>query len=307
MKRVFIINPKAGSGTGPRQLDRLKTFFVQRGAPFEAVLTTSHEDVTRRTREALHAGADQIVAIGGDGTLNAVANGFFRQGRAVRPDASLAVARVGSGSDYFRGLVARAKCDWREIVLQPLVRPVEGAVCRPLDDSRAEPHYFLNLMGFGMSAEVVRRKQHLPSWLPRSLRYLLPTLPNLFRAKVARVRIEADDASLDCDAVAVFVAKGTYAGGGMRFGGGVTLDDGHLDVTIIRPMSPWTMLIKTPKLYSGDFANDPAIEKLITSRLRIEADPPLPAECDGELHGSTGVEIEVLPRAIRVCFPQTPR
>jgi diacylglycerol kinase (ATP) len=303
MKRVFVVNPKAGSGIGPRRLQRLETFFRRRGGSFDVVLTSSREDVVARTRELLRAGAGQIVAVGGDGTLNAVANGFFDHGRPVRPDASLAVARMGSGSDYFRGLADNGKCDWREIVLNPVVRPVDVAVVRRLGDSLAEPRYFLNLMGFGMSADVVRRKDRLPPWLPRSLRYLLPTLPNLFRARVARFSIVADETSLDCDAVAVFVAKGTYAGGGMRFGGGVTLDDGHLDITMVRPMSPWSMLIKTPKLYSGNFANDPAIEKLRASRLRIESDPPLPAECDGELHGSTGVEITILPRAIQVCFP----
>lgn len=304
MRRVFLVNPKAGGGIGSRKLERLEAFFRQRGSSFEAVLAASREDLIRRTRELLRDGADQLVAVGGDGTMNAVANGFFEQGHVLRPDASLAVARVGSGSDYFRGLVAKAQCDWREIVLNPVVRPVDVVVVHRIDDPRGEPYYFLNLMGFGMSAEVVRRKQHLPRWLPRSLHYLLPTLPNLFRARVARIRIVADDTSLECDTTAVFVAKGTYAGGGMRFGGGVTLDDGRLDITVVRPMSPWSMLIKMPKLYSGNFKNDPAIDKMIASRLRIEADPPLPAECDGELHGTTGVNITILPRAIQVCFPQ---
>ena len=303
MKRIFIVNPKAGGGIGSRKLDQLERYFDRQGAAFEAVLTASREDATQKTREALRGGADQIVAVGGDGTLNAVANGFFDQGRAIRPQAALAASRVGSGSDYFRGLVAGTRRDWRQIVIHPDVRPADVVACRALDDSNAEPFHFLNLMGFGMSAEVVRRKQDLPTWLPRSLSYLLPTLPNLFRAKAARVRIEADGASIEADAVAVFAAKGTYAGGGMRFGGGVTLDDGRLDVTLVRPMSPWRMLLKTPKLYSGNFAGDPEIEKLVTSRLRIEAEPALPAECDGELHGATGVELTVLPRAIHVCFP----
>lgn len=303
MKRVFIVNPKAGRGIGPRQLDRLEAYFRQRGAAFETILTTSRDDAIRRTRESLCAGADQIVAVGGDGTLNAVANGFIENDRALRPEASLAVARVGSGSDYFRSLVAKARCDWREIVLRPAIRAVDAVACRRLGDLHSEPLYFLNLMGFGMSAEVVRRKQHLPAWLPRSLSYLLPTLPNLFRARVARVRLEADAKQLDCDAIAVFVAKGMYAGGGMRFGNHVRLDDGQLEVTLVRPMRPWTMLIKLPKLYSGQFADDPAIERLTTSRLRIDAEPPLPAECDGEPLGSTGVELTVLPSAVRVCFP----
>jgi len=94
MKRVFVVNPKAGRGISPRRLQRLETFFLRRGGSFDAVLTSSRQDVVTRTRELLRRGADQIVAVGGDGTLNAVANGFFEQGRLVRPDASLAAART---------------------------------------------------------------------------------------------------------------------------------------------------------------------------------------------------------------------
>ncbi len=303
MKRIFVVNPKAGRGIGPRQMQMLEDFFRQRGEPFDAAIASSRTDTVEQTRKSLRAGADQIVAVGGDGTLNAVANGFFEDGHPVRREATLAIARMGSGSDYFRGMCQEHAHDWRDIVLKHTARPVDVVVVHRPGDPRQEPLYLLNMLGVGMSAEVVRRKQRLPTWLPRSLRYFVPTLPNLFYARVARIRLEADGQAFEDDAVAVFVAKGTFAGGGMRFGGGVSLDDGQLDVTVVRPMSPWTMLVKTPKLYSGNFAGDPAIEKLKASRLRVTAEPALPAEFDGEFHDGTPLEISVLPRAIQVCFP----
>ena len=99
---------------------------------------------------------EQIVAVGGDGTVNAVANGFFEKDELVHPAACLAVAKAGSGSDYFRGLTKTKRHDWREIVLNPSVRRVDAALMQIA--GRPEPLYFVNMATFGMSAEVCRQK-----------------------------------------------------------------------------------------------------------------------------------------------------
>jgi diacylglycerol kinase (ATP) len=301
MKRLFVINPNAGGGMSPRAIARLEHYFRHKANSFDAVVSQSREDVIHQTRQALRQGIEQIVAVGGDGTVNAVANGFFERDELVHPAACLAVAKAGSGSDYFRGLTKSVRHDWREIVLNPSVRRVDVAQMQVA--GRQEPLYFVNMATFGMSAEVCRRKAMMSKRWPKSLRYLLPTLRGLFRAPLSKVRITADGQSHERNAICIMVAKGAYSGGGMLFGKSVALDDGRFEVTLFRPLPVWKMLIKTPKLYSGELDNEPTIEKLTAARVEIEAIPPLLTEADGDVIGNASVAMTVIPRRIPVCFP----
>ncbi|MBX7164713.1 MAG: hypothetical protein K1X74_00070 [Pirellulales bacterium] len=303
MKRVFMLNPQAGGGAAQRRLAELEAWFRQRTGTFDAELCLGRDDTIRRTREALRAGADQIIAVGGDGTVNAVANGFFADGQAIRPEAVLAVARVGTGSDFFRTISGTRPIDWREIVLEGLPRAVDIGLSRRLDPAAPCPRYFVNIASFGMSAEIVADKERLPRWLPRSLCYLVPTITNCFKGHTWNVRLELDGKLLERRTVTLMAGKGVYAGGGMRFGGLVAPDDGWFEVTVFGPMPVARMLLKTPKLYRGDFEGEPAIEKLRARRVVLRAEPQLPSECDGELFGTADWELELLPRALRVSWP----
>lgn len=301
MKRIFVINPKAGAGMTPRAIERLGDYFRRRGSSFDAMVSQSREDVIHRTRQALRQGIEQVVAVGGDGTVNAVANGFFENGELLHSGACLAVAKAGSGSDYFRGLTKTGRHDWREMVLNPSVRSVDLA--RLQVAGQPQPVYFVNMATFGMSAEVCRRKESISRYWPKSARYLLPTLRGLFAVRESHVRITADGQTHERSAICIMVAKGAYSGGGMLFGKNVALDDGRFEVTLFQPLPVWKMLIKTPKLYSGELDNEPSIEKLSAGSVEIAAAPPLLGEVDGDVFGDAPVSMSVVPRGLRVCFP----
>jgi len=307
MKRVFLVNRKAGSGISPRAVERLSEYFRARDGSFEPVFAESREEAIRQTRTALAQGAEQIVAVGGDGTANAALNGFFDQdedcGKLINPAACLAVARAGSGSDYFRGLSNGQRRDWREIVLQPTVRRVDIGRLEPVDGRSLPTLYFLNMATLGFAAEVVRRKALMsPRW-PRTARYLLPTLQGLRQVKPARLRLRCDEQTLEREAFCLIVAKGAYSGGGMKFGSRVALDDGQFELTLFRPMPAWQMALKTPKLYSGNLDSVANVEKHRAAVIEIDADPPFLVECDGDVVGAAAVRLTVVPQAVAVCFP----
>jgi diacylglycerol kinase (ATP) len=304
VKRVFLINRKSGSGISPRMIERLEEYFRARDGSFDARLPENREEAIQQSRSALAAGAEQIVAVGGDGTANAALNGFFDQERLVKPDACLAVARAGSGSDYFRGLTNGARRDWREIVFEPTVCRVDIGRVEPLTTSSSiEPLYFLNMATFGFAAEVVRRKAMMSPWWPRAASYLLPTLSGLMRVRPSRLRIRLDGRELERQCFCLIVAKGAYSGGGMKFGSEVALDDGRFELTLFRPMPPWKMILKTPKLYSGKLNTEPAVEKYRASIVEIDAEPPFLVECDGDVIGAAPVRLRVIPQVVPVCFP----
>jgi len=101
-RTVLIVNPKSQGGRlGKRWKELADT--IGRAFPFEEAITQGPGDATRLTREALRGGAERVVAIGGDGTINEVVNGFFDEaGLAIAPAASFAVIPFGTGGDFRR-------------------------------------------------------------------------------------------------------------------------------------------------------------------------------------------------------------
>jgi len=306
VKRKFIVNPHSGKAHTAGGLAGLERFFTARTGGFDCAVAGSRDAAVRITRESLREGIDQVVAVGGDGTVNAVVNGFFEDGRPIRPESCLAVANVGTGSDYFKSVAAGATVgDWRELVLSHVVRAVDIGRAG-YGDSGCRDQYFVNMASTGMIAEVVGRKHRGVGWLPARLRYLMPTVSSLFTYRPKRVQVEVDGQCSALEVLAISVCKGGYAGGGMRFGGGVTLFDGLFDVTFFHAMKPLEMLVKLRKLYTGAFQGEPAIQKSQARRVSIRSPSAMPVEFDGELCGTTDVELSVEPGLLHVCFPKSP-
>ncbi len=302
MRRKFIINPNSGRVLAAEGIASLEAFFTAKTGSFDCVVATSRDEAVRITRESLREGIQQVVAVGGDGTVNAVANGFFEGGRPIRPESCLAVANAGTGSDYFKSLTAGVPVvDWKVLVLENVPQPVDVGRIHYADPDRCD-QYFVNMASAGMVAEVVRKKQRGPGWLPPKLRYLAPTISSVFSYRPRRVEVELDGECLDLEVMVISICKGVYAGRGMRFGGAVTLLDGLFDVTLFQPMGRVEMLLKLRKLYTGSFQGEPAIRKLKARRVSIRASSAVPVEFDGELGGTTDVELSVEPGALRVCL-----
>lgn len=304
MKRKFIINPCSGKGITPAAVARLREFFLRETGQFDCSLAHSRQAAIRLTRESLRQGADQVIAVGGDGTVNSVINGFFEGGRPIRPQCSLLVARAGTGADYFKAVTAgRRGLDWRKLALEHAIRPVDVGLIR-YQAPEVGDQYFANMTSVGMIADVVRRKDCSGRWVPSRLRYALPTVRTVLTCRPEPLWVEIDGVGRQMEVLAISICKGRCAGGGIKFGGGVTLFDGLFDVTVFRPMKRAEMLLKLGKLYAGRFEREPAVEKCTARRVTIRCPSSLPVEFDGELFGTTDVEICVEPRAIRMCLPK---
>ncbi len=297
MRRKFILNPSAGKNLVRKSLDTLKSEFKD----FDHVCTKSRDDAAVQTRAALRAGYDQIVAVGGDGTLNAIVNGFFENGQAVNPSALLVVTRWGTGCDYFRTVGGDAR--WQDLVTDYTAEAVDVGEIRYQGERRA-PVYFTNIGSVGMSAEVVTRQRGLPAWLPALASYAVPSLQTLLTYRPTEMRVSLDGKVYDGKFLNVFFAKGKTCGGGMKLGGGVSLADGELDITLIHGMGLLASLPRFAKLFTGKFGGDPMFTKTKARVVEIQSAKQLSVECDGEVIGTTDIRVTLKPKAIRVCFPR---
>jgi diacylglycerol kinase family enzyme len=298
VKRLFVINRRSGGGMSARRFAALERFFAERGGGFQAATPATREEAIAVTREAVRAGIEQIVAVGGDGTLNAVANGIVAEDspRSVR----LAIGREGTGSDYYRTVSGGKNGDWRETVMSHTVRAVDlGQITWD-----AGSIVFLNMGSVGLTAEVIRRMADNPPGLPGWARYALPILRALPGARPRDLNLRLDGVDEELRALALFVGKGRFAGAGLQLGGGVALDDGQLGMTTVRPLRPWQAPLRLLRIRHSMLEGDPLIMRRVAREIAISGDGPLEVECDGELVGSTdALRFTCLPGALNVCFP----
>src|SRR5438045_3044904 len=96
-RTVLVVNPRSGGGKTAARWPRLRELIREAYGEFDDRLTESPGDGTRLAREALLEGAEVVIAVGGDGTINEVVNGFFSDEGPVRPDAQLGVLSAGTG------------------------------------------------------------------------------------------------------------------------------------------------------------------------------------------------------------------
>lgn len=309
MKRKFIINPHSG-GVTKNYIQDLESYFRDKIGEFNYVLTKSREDTILSTRQALKEGVEQVIAVGGDGTINAVVNGFFEKGKPLRPESSLAISKAGTGSDYYKCIDPQRKVDWREIVIHHEICPVDLGLIK-YQESSYESQYFINISSMGITSEVAKKRNEM-TWLPSFLQYLLPACLSILSYRSQKVNLtfdkkedkEEDEEKIEEEAFAIFVGKGIYSGKGMRWGGEVTLSDGLLDVTVLREAKARDIPRMFYKLYFGKgMKGDKLTTKLTTARVQVKTTSPLLLEMDGELYGTTDLEISVVPKSIFVCFP----
>jgi YegS/Rv2252/BmrU family lipid kinase len=304
VKYRFIINRHSGTGFGRKELSEMENYFRKALGSFDYVMPKDRTEAVNITGKFLKEGVDRIVAVGGDGTINAVVNGFFENGKPIREDACLVVTEAGSGCDYYKSVTRHNPPEnWMELTVDNRPKPVDVGMIQYSDSSCGE-RYFVNVASVGMTADIVKKKEEQSGYVPRMFRYLFPTLGCLFSSKAHELKIETDEENFTVEALTVSIAKGAYAGGGMQFGLDVLLDDGLFEVTIFEKTNPIGMALKLSRLYSGNYRHVKGIRKLKTRRIGLHSGQSVQCEFDGEVYGGTDLAITVLPKVLKVCFPK---
>jgi YegS/Rv2252/BmrU family lipid kinase len=305
MKRLFIINPHAGGGYALTHQQEMDDYFTKKIGDFPFVLTESREDATLKATEAVQAGIEQIIAIGGDGSLNAVVNGLFENGKALNPNVQLVVTDLGTGCDYYRTVTAKhPKKDWKELVTDFTSVTVDVGLTE-FESPLAESRYFINMATIAAGAEVAAGKESMPPWLPTTLQYLIPSVQQMIAYKPKDAKIFVDHEEFNFPLMVAFCGKGTFAGGGMKLGGDNEINDGHFTITLVEDRPYHELITEFAKVYMGNLSNKGGVRRLKGKRLRIECPQSLiRLETDGEVYGYTPMTLSVVPKALKVCFPK---
>jgi diacylglycerol kinase (ATP) len=242
------------------------------------------------------------VAVGGDGTVNEVA-----QGLAGRDGIELAVIPRGTGWDFARTHRIPRRLDGAvAVALDGQARAIDlgRARYRTWDGAEAES-YFANVASAGMSGAIAQRANETTKALGGKVSYLWATFAVFSRWRNDEVRVVVDREARSARMHDVVVAIGRYFGGGMMICPDAEPDDGLLDVLTIGDLTKRDLLLTLPKTYRGRHLPHPKAELLRGAVVQVETHAPLPVQLDGEQPGTTPARFEIVPRALRLRVPRS--
>jgi YegS/Rv2252/BmrU family lipid kinase len=252
-RTIVIVNPKSQGGRlGKRWNDVAET--IGRAFPFEPAITEGPGDATRLARQALQAGAERVVAMGGDGTINEVVNGFFDEaGKAIAPEASFGVIPFGTGGDFRRTLELPTELGAAaKVIANNYRRKIDvGRLELTTMDGERKLRMFVNISSFGVSGVVDRLVNQSGKKLGR-LGFAVATARATWSYKNQRVQLTFDGQDrVEMTINTVAVANGRFFGGAMKVAPNAELDDGAFDVVALGDFGFGDLLASGRRLYSG--------------------------------------------------------
>ncbi len=297
---AVIANPHAGGGRVGRELPALERGLSDRGLTFSLQVTTRAGDATRLAASAMDEGYRFLVAVGGDGTIQEVVNGMFRDGRTITQEPVLGVVPAHSGCDLVRsfGLPGDVEGACGHLLGERTYPFDVMKVTYTAEDGSTATRYSVNLAEVGFGAAVTRRTDRLPSWLGRSAGFLA-FWSTFLRTRPLDVRVDADRGVFEGRAFNVIVGNAQFASRGVRLSPRSFPGDGVLDVLVFTgPRSDAYTLL--PRIYRhGDHLPDPHIKEMRAKiRVSIDGRRPLPIVADGESLGTTPATFQIVPRSI---------
>lgn len=287
---LFVINPVAGRGAGLKTWREIEKLITRKGV-VEAVIPTSKSQTRKVAAEAVKAGIERVIVVGGDGTLATVA-GELAFTRTV-----LGVVPAGTGNDFCRNAGIPARPDLA----------LEMALSMPpqeIDLGQAgRGEYFLNAAGIGFDAEVAAVAGRFPSGLGGTLPYLLGALTAMARYKPVHMDVTVDEQRFSGPVMLVAIANGKCYGGGMQIAPLAHPCDGKLDVCIVGRLG-WTELLSLLRqVYRGAHVRHPQVQMLRGKHVRLHATKEIRTHLDGEPHPGDRLAFEVRPKALSVAMP----
>jgi YegS/Rv2252/BmrU family lipid kinase len=303
MKTFFVVNPKSANGATGKRWAEHAAFIARSLSDFGVEFTQGPMDAVGITQRALDAGYDCVVAVGGDGTINEVTNGFFRDGKAINPAAALGVLPRGTGGDFrktfawdddFGAAVLRLKT--------PETRPFDvGEVHFLSHEGTPVTRYFANICSFGVSGLVDEEVNKTSKLLGGKVSFMWASLKALTKYRDEVVAISFDGGPVERLAITtIAIANGQYFGGGMKVAPTADVSDGLFDVTIWSGYGLSDFVFKSAGVYSGAHVGWKGTRTLRCKELTVETDTRVLLDCDGEQPGKLPCRIKILPSAIRL-------
>ncbi|UCE97881.1 MAG: diacylglycerol kinase family lipid kinase [Dehalococcoidia bacterium] len=294
-----IVNPVAGARTTYRKWPKISRFLRHIGLPFEFQYTEGVGHAIELAREAVNNGCQLLVAVGGDGTVNEVANGVLLS--EDLSEAAIGIISTGTGGDFIRSAgINRDYTKACSSLTGAKRRLIDVGVVEYYNDGKRNKRFFINSSGIGFDAAVAEISNQLPKFLGGTIPYIIGLFKSLVGYKNKLVTVSMNNRTETKRILSLVVANGNYFGGGMRVAPLAYIDDGLLDVISVGDMGKLELLKAFPTIYKGTHIDHPKVETAKTTQIKIESTERFSVHADGEFLGEGPVSFGVIPSTLSV-------
>jgi diacylglycerol kinase (ATP) len=296
---LLLVNPLAGGGAAHKAIPRVRAFAAEHRWRVDLRVTTSVENLAEQARAGRLQRYSHMLVLGGDGTFQQLVNAV-----GTGQDVVLGLLPAGGGNDL--ALALGLPIDpilAASLLLEGEVRFLDAAKVRTSDGAE---RLYLGGGGIGLDARAAQYAGGAYRNLHGRFRYLLSAIHALigFHPLQIRALIESDEnCELQAKALVLGVLNTPSYGGGMRLAPEAKTNDGKLDLVLVQDLPLLQILALLPRLLTHGELRSSRVQRKTLQRVRIETGTPSKFHGDGEILGWTPVEIEVIPRAIRILCP----
>jgi diacylglycerol kinase (ATP) len=294
-----IVNPVAGAYSTRRKWPIISKLLERIGLSFDFEYTEGIGHAIELARLAASDGYRYLVAVGGDGTVNEVANGILHSTNAS--STALGIVSTGTGSDFVRSVgIPRDYATACSTLTSSGRLSIDVGVVEYQSRGQTLRRFFINAAGVGFDAAVVEKTERLPKYFGGTIPYLAGVVRTLFSYKNKPVVVNVENELESGRVLNVAVANGGYLGGGMHIAPQAELCDSLLDVVIVGDMGKFELLKELPTVYKGTHINHPKVRMKKATHITVESPERMLVYADGELLGECPASFWVMPAALSI-------
>jgi len=306
---LVVVNPNAGSRKGEKDWPRISRLLNDHTFNYETVFTENRKHAIELTANAIEDGFKKVLVVGGDGTLNEVVNGIFKQKSYPSKDILVGMIPVGTGNDWGKmyNLPGKYKKAIEVIKKEHVFTQDIGHIRFDSSEGQQE-RYFVNVSGMGYDALVALKTNRMKDkGRGGTLAYLLNIFTGLFQYRNTHFNIKVDGKEVfNGKVLSMNLGICKYNGGGLMQVPDAIPDDGLLDITVIKGISKFAIVRNVAKLYDGSFIKLKFVEQFRGGSCTIVSKPKgvVLLEADGESLGHSPLHFKVIPKALNVIIPE---
>ena len=293
MKKLYLtVNPFGGLKKGPKILKKVLPLFENKNIELTVIETEYAGHNKKIAMDVDMSGYDGFCCIGGDGTLSEVINGQMNRKDLLKFPIGLITG--GTGNSFMHDLECLDPLEAAKRIINGKRRNIDIFSCKTND----ELFYGFNILGWGIptDANLLADKMR---WVGKQ-RYNIASIFEVLSHKKRFARVSIDDNSIAADFAFIIGCNTIHTGKGMKMAPLARLDDGLIDLIIVRKVSRFKLLKLFPKVFSGNHISDPGVDYRQVKKFSIFPEKDRQLNIDGEVLGSTPVKVEVLPCEIEL-------
>ena len=300
MKTELIINLTAGGGKPRPYLKTIFKYLKENGFNFKVSYTSHHGEAIELARKAADKGIDLIVSIGGDGTVNEIVNGIMKS----KNDPSLGIIPLGWANDFIKSTdIPSDIIEACKILIRGKIKKIDIGVIN-------SKIYFANICGVGFDAEVALLANQMKSKHPNlrilsAFVYVFATVKKLLSPfSYHNVKIKFDGQEIHSKILFIAISNGKIYGGRFKITPEAILDDGLLEVCVVKEMGRFKYLSIIPKVFKGTHASIKGVNFYRAKEVVIQSSEPVLAQVSGEvIEGQKEFSITLLPKSLKLIVP----